>query len=40
MTGPDGMLGWVNLDREQLREITRILIPGIAAAAVLLLALA
>jgi hypothetical protein len=23
------MLGWVNLDREELREVTRILIPGI-----------
>jgi hypothetical protein len=34
------MLGWVDLDREQLRDITRILIPGIAAAALLLPALA
>ena len=34
------MLGWVNLDREQLRDMARILVPGIAAAAVLLLVLA
>ncbi len=34
------MLGWVNLDREQLRDIARFLVPGIAAATVLLLVLA
>ena len=26
--------GWVNLDREQVREITRILAPGILAVAI------
>ena len=24
------MLGWINLDREQIREFARILVPGIA----------
>ena len=28
------MWGWVNLDREQLREIARILVPGIIAVAI------
>jgi hypothetical protein len=28
------MWGWVNLDREQLREIARILVPGIIAEAI------
>ena len=31
--------GWVNLDREQLREFTHVLAPGIAATAILLMLL-
>ena len=31
VAGWGAMLGWVNLDREQLREFATILIPGIAA---------
>jgi hypothetical protein len=26
----EAMLGWINLDREQVREFARILVPGIA----------
>ena len=33
------MIGWVNLDREQLTDMARFLVPGIGAMAVLLLAL-
>ena len=29
--GWSAMLGWVNLDREQVREFATILVPGIAA---------
>jgi len=32
--GSGTMWGWVNLDREQLREIARILVPGIIAVAI------
>jgi len=41
--GPGGMLGWVNLDREQLRDMAKLLIPGVAiigTIVLLLLALA
>ena len=31
VAGWGAMLGWVNLDREQVREFATILIPGIAA---------
>ncbi len=34
------MWGWVNLDREQLHEIARILVPGIIAVAIGLVLLA
>ena len=33
------MLGWVNLDREQIREFARILMPGIAVLGIMLLLL-
>ena len=31
------MLGWVNLDREEIREVARILVPGILGAGFALL---
>ena len=37
--GLGGMWGWVNLDREQLRDIAKFLVPGIGAMVLLLLAL-
>jgi hypothetical protein len=37
--GPSGMWGWVNLDREQLRDMAKFLIPGLGAMVLLLLAL-
>ena len=37
--GPGAMLGWVNLDREQLSDMARLLVPGLGAVALLFLAL-
>ena len=37
--GLGGMWGWVNLDREQLQDIAKLLVPGIGAMVLLLLAL-
>ena len=37
--GVSSMIGWVNLDREQLTDIARFLVPGIGTMDLLLLAL-
>ena len=37
--GVSSMIGWVNLDREQLTDMASFLVSGIGAMAVLLLAL-
>ena len=37
--GGAGMLGWVKLDREQVRDIVKILAPGIVALGIVVLLL-
>ena len=37
--GLGGMLGWVNLDREQIWDIAKLLVPGIAIICVIVLLL-
>ena len=37
--GDGGMLGWVKLDREQVRDIVKILVPGIVTLGIVLLLL-
>ena len=34
-----GMLGWVNLDREQIQDIAKLLIPGILIIGIMVLLL-